>query len=281
MPTNKEVLALRWAQKSEEEKNEVRKKTAERIKLLRSKKRPKKRSEMNPEELAKLRAQDRYRKMQRRREMTADQREEIRAKDREATAKKRKQDKLDEEKKKTKGNNKREKPQLDLLRLEKNKMKQLSKNCKTQHKLEIRRTEEEIETILDEKVEKISERRFKMTKDGKMLARIYAREGMREHRRFDFLREYKQRRNRLWKREPHPVSEYFEKVKEVETEEERKTELKRKNRIRVERHRMKVKRMLQEPILIEAFQEKGAYELLREKNIQEFEKMKKDSGLFD
>ena len=281
MPTNKEVLALRWAQKSEEEKNVVRKKTADRIKLLRAKKGQKKRSEMNPEELAKLRAQDRYRKMQRRREMTADQREEIRAKDREATAKKRRQDKLDKEKKKTKGNNKREKPQLDLLRLEKNKMKQLSKNCKTQHKLEIRRTEEEIETILDEKVEKISERRFKMTKDGKMLARIYAREGMREHRRFGFLREYKQRRNRSWKREPHPVSEYFEKVKEVETEEERKAELKRKNRIRVERHRMKVKRMLQEPILIETFQEKGAYELLRERNIKEFEKKKKDSGLFD
>ena len=120
-----------------------------------------------------------------------------------------------------------------------------------------------------------------MTKDGKMLARIYAREGMREHRRFGFLREYKQRRNRSWKREPHPVSEYFEKVKEVETEEERKAELKRKNRIRVERHRMKVKRMLQEPILIETFQEKGAYELLRERNIKEFEKKKKDSGLFD
>ena len=280
MPTSKEVLALRWAQKSEEEKNEVRKKTAERIKLLRSKKRPKKRSEMNPEELAKVRAQDRYRKIQRRKKMTDEQKEKIRAKDREATAKKRRQDKLDKEKK-TEGNNKKIKPQINLQRIEKNKMKQFSKNCKTQQKLQIRRTEEEIETILDEKVEKISERRSKMTKDGKMLARIYAREGMREHRRFGFLREYKQRRNRSWKREPHPVSEYFEKVKEVETEEERKAELKRKNRIRVERHRMKVKRMLQEPILIEAFQEKGAYELLREKNIQEFEKRKKESGLFD
>ena len=32
MPTSKEELALRWATKSEEEKNIVRKKTAERVK---------------------------------------------------------------------------------------------------------------------------------------------------------------------------------------------------------------------------------------------------------
>ena len=84
----------------------------------------------------------------------------------------------------------------------------------------------------------------------------------------------------LWTMEPHPISEYFAKVKEVETQEERKEELRRMNRIRVERHRLKVKRMVQEPVFIENNGEKGAYELLREKNIKEFEILKKKSGLF-
>ena len=39
--------------------------------------------------------------------------------------------------------------------------------------------------------------------------------------------------------------------------------------------------MLQEPITIGEYGEKGPYELLRERNIQEFEKLKRDSGLFD
>ena len=80
--------------------------------------------------------------------------------------------------------------------------------------------------------------------------------------------------------EPHAISIYFGKVKEVETKEGRKEELRRMNRIRVERRRKKVKRMLQEPIIIENYGEKGAYELLWDKNIEEVEKLKKESGLF-
>ena len=80
--------------------------------------------------------------------------------------------------------------------------------------------------------------------------------------------------------EPHAISEYFAKVKEVETKQERNEELRRMNRIRVERHRMKVKRILQEPVIIENYGEKGDYELLRDKNIQELERLKKESGLF-
>ena len=127
------------------------------------------------------------------------------------------------------------------------------------------------------------EKRLKMSKT---LARIPARQGMRELRKFGFLREYKQRKRRnsfnpcSWSMESHPISDYFDKVKEVETNQERKEELKRMNRIRVEKHRKKVKRMLQEPIIIEDYGERGAYEILRDKNIQEFEKMKKESGLF-
>ena len=39
--------------------------------------------------------------------------------------------------------------------------------------------------------------------------------------------------------------------------------------------------MLQEPVIIENYGEKGEYELLREKNIQEFERLKEESGLFN
>ena len=275
MPSSKEALALRWAQKSDEEKNEVRKKNAERI-----------RSEMDAKELAKVRAKDRFEKRQRRKNMTNDEREKIREQDRESTARKRRENKVDKHKQEIDGK-KKSFAQIDVMRFEKTKMKQLSDNCTTQSKLEAKRTEEERENIQAEKAENMREKRSNMTENGKLLARIHAKEGMREHRRFGFLREYKQRKVRAsynpwsWKKEPHILSDYFDKVKEVETEKERKAELKRMNKIRVQRHRMKIKKMLQDPIAIEEYGEKGAYELLRERNIQELESLKKDSGLFD
>ena len=165
-------------------------------------------------------------------------------------------------------------------------IKQLRNNCKIQHNIETKRTEEEKEKIQIEKVKKMREKRRGLTEKGKILARIIAKQGMSEHRRYGFLREYKQRKTRdrfdphLWEMEPNPISVYFGKVKEVETKAERKEELRRMNRIRVERHRLKVKKMLQEPVFIEDYGEKGAYELLREKNIKEFEILKEKSGLF-
>ena len=162
-------------------------------------------------------------------------------------------------------------------------MKQLMNNCRIQQKIETKRTPEEKEEIQVEKVEKMREKRLTMSKT---LARIPARQGMKELRKFGFLREYKQRKRRnssnpwSWSMESHPISDYFDKVKEVETNQERKEELKRMNRIRVDKHRKKAKRILQEPVIIEDYGEKGAYEILRDKNIQEFEKMKKESGLF-
>ena len=131
------------------------------------------------------------------------------------------------------------------------------------------------------------ENRSRMTATGKKLARIMAKIGMREHRKFGYLREYKQRKRRdhydpeSWDKAPNPVSEYFQKIKDCDTNFDRKEELKRMNRIRVERHRMKVKKMLQEPIVINDHGEKGEYELIRERNIKEFEMLKKKSGLFD
>ena len=53
------------------------------------------------------------------------------------------------------------------------------------------------------------------------------------------------------------------------------------NRLRVKRHRLKIKKMLQEPVVIEEDGKMSDYELLREQNIKEFDKLKKESGLFD
>ena len=52
------------------------------------------------------------------------------------------------------------------------------------------------------------------------------------------------------------------------------------NRNRVNKYRLKKKRLLEEPVIIEDYGEKGAYELLRESNIRELERLKQESGLF-
>ena len=53
------------------------------------------------------------------------------------------------------------------------------------------------------------------------------------------------------------------------------------NRVRVKRHRLKVKKKLEEPVIIDSYGKKGEYELIRERNIRELEKLKQKSGLFD
>ena len=90
MPTKKEELALRWAEKSEEEKNINRKKTAKRVKLYRAEKGVKKRNEMKAAQLFKVRATDKDCKRRKRKEMTEEQRDLVKAKDRERKAKGRK-----------------------------------------------------------------------------------------------------------------------------------------------------------------------------------------------
>lgn len=284
MPSKKEDLALRWEQKSEEEKNLIRKKNKEKVRLSRAKKPDRKRSEMNSDELSKVREKDKMKKKMRRMKMSEEQKSLLRQKDRERKAK---GTKKKEERKKERKEKKVEKEKIDMNELEKKKMKQLSNNCKTQQKIEAKRTEAEQEEIQVEKVRKMRETRSKMTLAGKELARIRAKLGLREHRRFGYLREYKQRKRRSsfdpdsWKKEPHALSNYFKMLKESETDMERKEELKRMNRIRVEKHRMKMRKILLEPVIIKDYGEKSEYELLREKNIKEFERLKKDSGLFD
>ena len=284
MPTRKEVLALRWASKSEEEKNIVRKKTAERIRAYRAGKSTKKRTEMKAAELTRVRVTDKDCKRKKRKEMTEEEREIVRAKDRERKARDREKK---GEKKKESNVIKRKERTKDSSKWEKKKMKQLIDNCKTQQKLEAQRSDDEKEEIEVGKVERMRLKRSNMTVQGKALDRLLAKEGMREQRRFGYLREYKQRKRRTpynpwkWEKEPHAVSQYFTKLKEVETDQERKENLKRLNRMRVERHRERVKKLLQEPVIIEDYGAKGEYELLRERNIKEFEKLKNESGLFD
>ena len=284
MPTKKEELALRWAMKSEEEKDIVRKKTAERVKNYRAGKSAMKRSEMSAAKLTQVRATEKKSKRKKREEMTDEQREIVRAKDRDRKAKDRKKV-VEKEKNTIEGDTEQKK--VETNQWERKKLKQLIDNCKTQGKLEAQKTEEEKEDIQVEKVRRMRAKRSTATTVGKKLARIHAKEGMREYRRFGYLREYKQRKRRdtfnpeSWEMEPHAISEYFKKVKEVETDKERKENLKRMNRMRVERHREKIKKMLQEPVIIKDYGVKGEYELLREQNIAEFEKLKEASGLFD
>ena len=287
MPTKKEELALKWAMKSEEEKNVIRKKNAQKVKLHRARKGNKKRSEMKSDELSRARETDKKKKRGKRRKMTDEQREIVKAKDRERKAKDREK-KASERKMKNENNgNKIKKTKTDVDEWERKKMKQLLDNCKTQQKLESRRTEAEKEAIEVEKVRIMREKRHQMTATAKKLARIHAKNGMKEHSTFGYLKEYKQRKRRdsfdpeSWEKEPHAISEYFKRVRESETTLERKEKMRRMNKIRVDRHREKVKKMLQEPVIIENYGEKGEYELLREKNIQEFERLKEESGLFN
>ena len=53
------------------------------------------------------------------------------------------------------------------------------------------------------------------------------------------------------------------------------------NRKRLQKHRQKVKKMLEEPVIIQDYGKKSDYELLRDKNIEELKRLKKESTLFD
>ena len=170
---------------------------------------------------------------------------------------------------------------------EKKKLKQMSNNCKIQTKIRGRRTEQEAEVVNVDLVIRNRRMRSSMSRVAKILAAIKAKEGMREYRKFGFLREYKQRRRRnlydpsSWECTPDAISEFFKKIREKETKERKKHRLRVLNKLRVERHREKVKKKLLEPLIIENNEKKSEYELLRERNIQEFERKKKESGLFD
>ena len=318
MPLSKDELALRWAQASEEEKCEKRRKHAEAQRRYRAKKAEKEKSEIKSEEIDWKRALDRKKQKKRRMNMTKEEKDKVRAKDRERKAKDRKKKKNVESDKKVKVI---KCTSIDLYALEKKKLKQKKNNCTVDKKIRNSRTDEDKEKHNSNLADRLRTKRSLMTTEGKDLARIKANEGMKLCRKFGYLRQYKQRKirdeydasryarigvnrygfsslsyyyNKRQKkfirkyrknqRKTPKISkiEYYKMIKESSKETTKKEELKKKkNRIRVKRHRDKVKKQLQEPVILEENSEKGPYELLREKNIREFDRLKKESGLFD
>lgn len=288
MPTRKEVIALRWKNKTEEEKRKEREKNAEKVRKFRAKNGRKKRSEMNPSELQRQRMMDSKNKKEKKNSMTEEEKAAARAKDRKRKARKNSKCKEKEEKQRKNNEEGRTNSGLvtELNKFEQRKKKQLTHNCWIQERLRADRTNEDEEEIQVRQVKSMRKKRSEISEEGKMLGKIQAREGMRAHREYGYMREYKQRKKRKshnpdsWELEPDAVSEYLAKRKQEETEQEKKEENKRKNRIRVERHRLKIKKLLQDPVIIENYGEKSQYECVRERNILERETMMKKSGLF-
>ena len=280
MPSSKEDLALRWELSSEEEKNEKRKRHAEAQKRYREKKGNQKTSELSSEELDWKRTLDRTNQQNRRNNMTKEEKDIIRAKDRARKGKKKQEPKIEKENEKTKS-------------------KQKKNNCTTQKKIRQEMTEKDKERVNAHQAESMRLLRSDLTSQDETLSRMKAKHGMRLCRKFGYLGEYKQRKARA-SYDAFRYCEYragkdgfsgkvaYERMQRMRRRGEQrlfrnKDENLRQlnNRLRVKRHRLKIKKLLQEPVIIEENGIKSDYELLREKNIEELERLKKDSGLFD
>ena len=253
-----------------------------------------KRSDMSSEDLDHVRALDRKHQKKRKDNLTKEEMDSFRAKDRERKAKERKAKKEKEMKEKT---DKKKK----ITTLEKKKFKQRKNNIRIQSKIRDKRSEEEKEKRNAEQAEKMRMKREEMSDQSKRLALIKAKEGMRVASKLGYLKKYKQRKIRDMidpfrygdagvNRKGFSIRTTYlcrrrkqkNKRKDREVEELKKIErLKEMNRTRVKKHRLKMKRLLEEPVIIKECSNKGDYELLREANIREFERLKQESGLFD
>ena len=277
---------MKEPKKSEEQNIDKRKRHAEAQKRYKEK------------NLAKLRESNKNIQNKKRTNMTKVEKDSVRARDREFKAKKRIKIKETEIKEKEKMEDK--KKELDSHPLKKSKLRQKKNNKRIQRKIRDEFTEEQKERRHAEQATMMREMRSDFTRLGKKLARRKARKGMKVCRKFGFLKKYKQRKSRCeydaykirehgtdkngftWffkKRMQKYLREYRKKQKSEEIE--RKENLKRMNRVRVQRHRLKVKKMLEEPVIIDSNGTKGEYEMIRERNIRELEKLKQESGLFD
>ena len=274
MQSSKEDIALWW-------ENEKRKRHAEAQKRYREKKGKQKVSEMRTQDLNWKRVQDRINQQNRRANMTQEERDIIRAKDRERKAKKN-----------------QEKKNNTIVFKGGKASKQQKNNNRTQKKIRDKRTEEDKEKKNAYQAESMRKLRSDLTNQEEILSRMKARNGMRLSRKFGYLGEYKQRKARCsydaftyssWAHEDgYSYSYAYDRKKKMERRGERRLFRKKQeslkqlnNRLRVKKHRLKIKKLLQEPVVIEENCIKSDYELLREKNIEEFERLKKDSGLFD
>ena len=220
----------------------------------------------------------------------------FKAKDRERKAKERKA-KKDREMKES--SNRKE----EITSYEKKKITQKKNNRRIQRKIRDERTDEEKEKRNAEQANQMRGQREELPIEKKMLALKKAKEGMRIHRKFGLLKKYKQRKIRAAddpfryddgdcvSRDGYSLCtpyldrrrklKYVKQKERAVEEQKRKETLKRMNRVRVQRHRLKIKKLMEEPVIIKECSEKGAYELLREANIREFERLKQESGLFD
>ena len=246
---------------------------------------------MSSEDLDHVRALDRKHQKKRKDNLTKEEMDSFRAKDRERKAKERKAKKEKEMKEKKK----------KITTLEKKKFKQRKNNIRIQGKIRDKRSEEEKEKRNAEQAEKMRMKREEMSDQSKRLALIKAKEGMRVASKLGYLKKYKQRKIRDMinpfrygdagvNRKGFSIRTTYlcrrrkqkNKRKDREVEELKKIErLKEMNRARVKKHRLKMKRLLEEPVIIKECSNKGDYELLREANIREFERLKQESGLFD
>ena len=273
MSSSKEDLALKWAQISEKKKRH-----AEAQKRYRSKKGIQKRSEKSPKDQAYLRELDRKNQKNKKANMTEEERDIFKAKDRKRKAEERKAKK-----------EKERKAEIDDLNTQKRKKLIQKKNRRTQMKIRNKRTEEEKERRNAEQTERMRMFRSEMTIQCKKLAVMKAKVGMRACSKFAYRygdagvskNGYSILTLYLSRRRKQKLITRSYRVSEEAAEIQRKENLKRINRIRVNRHRQKMKMLLEEPVIIEENGEKCEYEKLREKNIQEFERLKKQSGLFD
>ena len=275
MQSSKEDIALWW-------ENEKRKRHAEAQKRYREKKGKLKVSEMSSQDLNWKRALDRENQQYRRANMTQEERDIIRAKDRERKAKKN-----------------QEKKDNTIVFKGGKASKQQKNNNRTQKKIRDKRTEEDKETMNAYQAESMRKLRSNLTNQEQILSRMKAKNGMRLCRKFGYLGEYKQRKARC-SYDAFKYCEYrahkngyarnypYDRKEKMERKGERRLFRKKQesvkqlnNRLRVRKHRLKIKKLLQEPVVIEEDGKMSDYELLREQNIKEFNKLKKESGLFD
>ena len=237
---------------------------------------------MSSQDLNWKRAQDRENQQYRRANMTQEERDIIKAKDRFRKAKQN-----------------QEKKDNTIVFKGGKASKQQKNNNRTQKKIRDKRIEEDKEKMNAYQAESMRKLRSNLTNQEQILSRMKAKNGMRLSRKFGYLGEYKQRKARCSydafkycryraHKNGYAKNYPYDRKKKMERKGERRLFRKKQeslkqlnNRLRVKRHRLKIKKMLQEPVVIEEDGKMSDYELLREQNIKEFDKLKKESGLFD
>ena len=299
MESSKDHVTMKQPKTSQEKDLEKRKRHAEAQKRYRDKKGNLKRSELCSKDIDRLRELDLKSKKKKRAKMTKEEKDFARAKDRESKAKKKK---VIKEIERVEAERIAKNKEVNSYPCDKRKLRLKKQNDRIQRMIRDGRTEEEKEKRNAGQAAMMREMRREFTKFGRTLARRKARRGMRVSRKLGYLEKYKQRKSRCeedafecrWNWDTVDKNGYTWTFKErMEkylrmyrkkhgvAELEKKENLKRMNRVRVQRHRLKVKKMLEEPVLIDTYGAMGEYELIRERNIRELERLKKESGLFD